>query len=91
MSLGRCCLGLFSRATLFASTIQCPDGQQETTTYSFLLSELMYSLLAGKDQSQADQPNRLAEIPPCKYNSKSDSLHLSIRIFLTRSQVPFSQ
>eukprot|EP00983_Pelagomonas_calceolata_P030051 941502-Pelagomonas_calceolata.AAC.1 len=31
-------------------------------------------MLTGKDQSQADQPNTLAEGPPCKSKSKSLSV-----------------
>jgi len=35
-----------------------------TTTVFFYVSELMDLLLTGEDQSQADQPNNLAEGPP---------------------------
>jgi len=44
---------------------ECMISSCNTTTHFFLMClSLKYKLLAGEDQSQADQPNSLAEGPP---------------------------
>eukprot|EP00983_Pelagomonas_calceolata_P015217 483697-Pelagomonas_calceolata.AAC.1 len=44
--------------------------QHNNKLYLFI-SELVDIMLTGKDQSQADQPNNLAEGLPCKSKSKA--------------------
>jgi hypothetical protein len=51
--------------------------------YKCFVSELMDLLLAGEDQPQADQPNNLDKVTPCKFRSRENfTAYVTFLIFL---------